>query len=504
MADLAKVGDPVTCPKCGPTTIATGSPDTFLDGQPVAIAGVSQTACGAILISGLAWLKVNDCPAAVFGSMTSHGGRVLATSTAKTGAPSSISPAFRNTTLRNPELNTLRYQHVTYGYRADPAQPEHPGGMMFVSEPDGPCVFAKSCSVPPGSVEAAKVVEPATSFGSAIALGTVARTSGAAAAGTPFGVVAGGEAGALASLGQWSLRLASAAAGTVFSGLLLALAPRQLGDGTLYTDDELKRLSEAATRVRFQFRRDAQGIVHAYGLHTSATSGLDSVRVVQARWSGDRSYLEAHVGGVTITWTPNQGPILTQPTVYPGVTETLSTILVHPIPEETDSQITVLPGTEDLTWQDCILVFPADSGAPPLYVVFAKPALSPLEVGTYSDFAGRPRNGLHADHIPSKKAIEIALSAKAIFIRKIDISIIIDQTATLAIPARVHQKLSETYGFRNTLNKQIEDSKNLYDAVERNINAIRSGLLEEGYTNHQIDEAKIKIHEINKNLGLYQ
>ncbi|WP_321864499.1 S-type pyocin domain-containing protein [Pseudomonas paraveronii] len=32
---------------------------------------------------------------------------------------------------------------------------------------------------------------------------------------------------------------------------------------------------------------------------------------------------------------------------------------------------------EDVTWQDTIVTFPANSGIPPLYLVFAKTAVSP-------------------------------------------------------------------------------------------------------------------------------
>jgi hypothetical protein len=45
---------------------------------------------------------------------------------------------------------------------------------------------------------------------------------------------------------------------------------------------------------------------------------------------------------------------------------------VHPIPENTDSQIDGLPG-DDITVEDCIVVFPADSGLKSLYLVFARP-----------------------------------------------------------------------------------------------------------------------------------
>jgi uncharacterized Zn-binding protein involved in type VI secretion/GH24 family phage-related lysozyme (muramidase) len=48
---IARVGDKVTCPKCGSTTIATGDNTMIVMGQPVARHG-DKTACGATLIAG--------------------------------------------------------------------------------------------------------------------------------------------------------------------------------------------------------------------------------------------------------------------------------------------------------------------------------------------------------------------------------------------------------------------------------------------------------------------
>jgi uncharacterized Zn-binding protein involved in type VI secretion len=47
---IARVGDKVTCPKCGNNTIATGDSTMIVMGQPVARHG-DKTACGATLIS---------------------------------------------------------------------------------------------------------------------------------------------------------------------------------------------------------------------------------------------------------------------------------------------------------------------------------------------------------------------------------------------------------------------------------------------------------------------
>jgi hypothetical protein len=64
------------------------------------------------------------------------------------------------------------------------------------------------------------------------------------------------------------------------------------------------------------------------------------------------------------------------PLIYPGNSGgRLGTLLVHPIPDGTDSQIEGLPG-EGITTDDCILVFPANTGLKSMYVVFAKPIKS--------------------------------------------------------------------------------------------------------------------------------
>ncbi|RPE75863.1 PAAR domain-containing protein [Vulcaniibacterium tengchongense] len=49
---VARVGDPVQCPKCqGTFPIASGDASLIIDGRPVARHG-DKTACGATLIAG--------------------------------------------------------------------------------------------------------------------------------------------------------------------------------------------------------------------------------------------------------------------------------------------------------------------------------------------------------------------------------------------------------------------------------------------------------------------
>ncbi|MFJ2283426.1 S-type pyocin domain-containing protein [Pseudomonas sp. NPDC087803] len=215
--------------------------------------------------------------------------------------------------------------------------------------------------------------ESATNFGKIMVAGAMLFPSASTAVATALGAdlalgrLAGG--GILQQRLNWAIR----GAGGPASVFILGMLPTRMGDGTLHTDDQLRSMSRASTRVRFQFRRDAEGAMQIYGIHTSA-SGDDSVRTVNVEWNSDKTAMEARLNGITILWTPQRGPLGSMPPlVYPEHGEQLNTILVHPIPENTDSQIEGLPG-EDITAEDCILVFPAETGLKSLYVVFSRPA----------------------------------------------------------------------------------------------------------------------------------
>ena len=91
--------------------------------------------------------------------------------------------------------------------------------------------------------------------------------------------------------------------------------------------------------------------------------------VTPARWNADKSAMVAVLDGISITWTPNNGPVVSAPSPYPGTPERLDNLLVHPIAPGQDTGITHYPGrdAEDITWQDTIITFPADSGVASLY-----------------------------------------------------------------------------------------------------------------------------------------
>lgn len=251
-------------------------------------------------------------------------------------------------------------------------------------------VFAKSCTV--GNwcrTDAGTAPEPASNFGKIMVAGAMLLPSASTAVATAIGAdlglgrLAGG--GILQQRLNWAIRGAAGPA----SVFILAMLPTRMGDGTLHTDEQLRRMSRAPTRVRFQFRRDAEGAMQVYGIHSGA-SGDDTVPTVKVEWNSDKTAMEAKLNGITILWTPQRGPLGSMPPlVYPEHGEQLNTILVHPIAENTDSQIEGLPG-EDMTAEDCILVFPADTGLKSLYVVYSRPArLTPGTVtGVGEDVSG--------------------------------------------------------------------------------------------------------------------
>lgn len=454
-------GDLARCDKCNGTFPIVGTAVDWTEEQPYVATG-DRVACG--------------CPDhVVYGSTTQFTTSPAATrSTAANSANFAEAPAASTATNAAPDTAT-----------AMPAR-----------------VFTRSCL---GTTKSTCTQEPVDNFGK---VAVIAPTSNETAAGTALaGLAIDRVAGSrvLQGMGSWAIRgIGTAASSFARSAnpLLLALWPSDLADGTLYTEEQLREMSEALTRVRFQFRQDAQGIVQVYGFHTfSHYGGEDRVPVRRAHWNADKSAMEAHLDGLTITWTPNNGPLVTAPTTYPGARpDVLDNILVHPIPNGRDSQITTYPGqdAEDITWQDVILTFPADSGVPPLYLVFAKPAVEVLEVDIYGAFNGRPRNGLHVDHMPSQAAIRRYIENN---VPDATSDEILNNVASIAVPARVHQKYSETYGGRNTRQKQLLDAGDLRVAVNSNFDFIKPHLLEEGFSENTLESARAKLHKINEQQG---
>lgn len=250
-------------------------------------------------------------------------------------------------------------------------------------KPQPGMIFAKSCT--PGQwcvTDAGTKREPAEHFGRIMVAKSKPIPADAAALATSTGAdwalgrLVGG--GILQYGLGWMVRIATTAAGVTAATASIFIAgmlPARMGDGTLYSDEELRAMNAASTRVRFQFRRDAQGELQLYGIHTSANSGDDIVSTTKAQWAADRQTLLADLGdGITIIWTPHKGPLTTPELTHPQADdEQIGTILVHPIAQDTDSQIEGYPEIDDIILGDRIITFPADSGLSSLYVVYSKP-----------------------------------------------------------------------------------------------------------------------------------
>ncbi len=124
-----------------------------------------------------------------------------------------------------------------------------------------------------------------------------------------------------------------------------------------------------------------------------------------------------------------------------------------------------------------------------------------LEVDIYGAFSGRPRNGLHVDHMPSQAAVRRYLRYHMANLTTEQVDRLMGGVASIAIPATTHQKYSEAYGGRNTHDKQFLDAGDLRAAVDSNFNAIKPNLLESGFSEETLEEKLSTMHKINEKQG---
>ncbi|MGH8328882.1 MAG: colicin E3/pyocin S6 family cytotoxin [Pseudomonas fluorescens] len=155
---------------------------------------------------------------------------------------------------------------------------------------------------------------------------------------------------------------------TVLAGLAAIFWVPGLDDSALYTEEQLRTLEQARTRVRLRVEQQADGSLKGYGFYTGKNRDWEMVDVVQFTLRGSQQV--ADLGdGVELIWTPavDGSDILGIPAleaapqaphiwVYPP-TKAADSIIVNPVyPPE---------------YKDFILVFPADSGVMPVYIVLS-------------------------------------------------------------------------------------------------------------------------------------
>ena len=247
------------------------------------------------------------------------------------------------------------------------------------------CVFAKSCKLPDAIIDYTNPsgmvpTDSLKDYGELILLGArEADDSG----GVPLKKI--GATAIPAGFGSLALAgsvletlpaVISSAAVAPLVGLVALFMPSSLGDSALYTDEQLRGLEQARTRVRLRIEQQADGSLKGYGFYTGKNRDWEMVDVVQFTARG--SQFIADLGeGVELIWTPavDGSDILGIPAleaapqaphiwVYPP-TKAADGILVNPVyPPE---------------YRDFILVFPVGSGVKPLYVVLntARKGLAP-------------------------------------------------------------------------------------------------------------------------------
>lgn len=175
-----------------------------------------------------------------------------------------------------------------------------------------------------------------------------------------------------------SLGMAAGAAGAVTApvaagvliGLVGLLMPTNLGDGSLYTEEQLRSLEQARTRVRLHIETQTDGTLKGYGYNTQARRDWEIIPVVTFQVRGEQQVADFG-DGVELIWTPavdasatlgipalEAAPQAPHIWIFPP-TPAADSIIVNPIyPPE---------------YKDFILVFPADSGVRPIYIVLSVP-----------------------------------------------------------------------------------------------------------------------------------
>jgi hypothetical protein len=143
-----------------------------------------------------------------------------------------------------------------------------------------------------------------------------------------------------------------------------------LDDSALYTEDQLRALKQARTRVRLQVEQQADGRLKGYGFYTGKNRGWEMVDVVQFTLRDSQQV--ADLGdGVELIWTPavDGSDILGIPALEAA--PQAPHIWVYPPTKAADGIIVNPVYPPD--YKDFILVFPVGSGVNPVYVVMSMP-----------------------------------------------------------------------------------------------------------------------------------
>ena len=154
--------------------------------------------------------------------------------------------------------------------------------------------------------------------------------------------------------------------GGTLLGVVAMLWPSSLGDSALYTEEQLRTMRQARTRVRIRVEERPNGTLKGYGYNTQLRSDWETVPVVQFARVGSQMVADFG-GGVELIWTPAANPSDTLGIPDLEAAPQTPLITIYPPVEQADNLIVnpIYPPE----YRDFILVFPAGSGIAPLYIV---------------------------------------------------------------------------------------------------------------------------------------
>ncbi|HAS3651951.1 TPA: S-type Pyocin domain-containing protein [Vibrio cholerae] len=250
-------------------------------------------------------------------------------------------------------------------------------------------VFAKSCQLPQGCIDVGTQEESIQNFGpwsfffgqaqaSPMVIPVIEATQAQMAMGTSAAMVGQAETSPSDSSATELQKLAGTLKDKLVDsyrwkvegiGALFAMQQSLLGDGTQYSDKELRQLSTVQSRLRVHITEPDEG---EYYPHVKAYHVDDTRIPVKYVAEGDNNQLSVQLEdeGPIIYWTPaDSGDPSWKSTPSQDDGFELDDMLVTPIhSDETATTITPMPEEKD--WRDAILVFPESSGIAPLYVVY--------------------------------------------------------------------------------------------------------------------------------------
>ncbi|MCT6662875.1 S-type pyocin domain-containing protein [Enterobacter mori] len=527
---ILRVGDKTTpCPKCGKQgVIVSGEERVTFHGVPVAVHG-SKVHCDCppgtnrVIAPAGQWLGRGRDPADV--AREEHAARLAAEKQAeekRREEERERNRVFAKSCLRGDGCNDAGDQREPHTNFADMAFFQAMPASDPATDSDSPQHAQTARKKKPDDIPKPKKRSALyrwwngnheeMDYQAAVAAAAAATRAQAATAGASLLELIGGRA---LTYGTWAVRgaaglgeVAAAGAGAPVAGLLVGMMPGRLNDGEQDFIDRMRlaQMREAPSRVRYTWENDSRGNPVPHGWHTPP--GRDSVRVRRMEYdsrSQAYTFTTEEDPRITIVWTPDRTdektPWNTGNQARPVMP---NPVVVDPLPDNTGITATTSPAPEEKSFADYILILPFPD-LPPIYIYLSKPPVEFLEVELYSDFKRRSRQGMYeADHMPSAAAVRSALLRENPRLSKNLVDEMLQDVAAIIVPKEIHQKLSETYGGRNTP-VQIElDSNNLRAAVDRNLDAIRPALKANGATENQIEAARAKMHELNRNVGLYE